>query len=105
MSDTMTAYICSAPERTLYNRIDEHLYIPEPYLPIDVVVSPTRGKAKQLFWKKYGWDVEFTEVRTRKLRDGEEGPARLVEYGDPRYEALWAAYEHLLFEEEEDADK
>lgn len=93
--ELMTAFMCETDLVTSYRYVyaDYTPQAAQEYKPIDVVIAPTRDKAKRLFYNKYSWDIEFTDIRTTKLSEGEEGPARIVGYRDPRYDDLWALYE------------
>ena len=99
MSAVVNAYMCTGPECGTYGYGYEP---PEPFLPMDIVVAQTRGIAKALFSKKYAkHDVEFTDVRTKKMPIKVEGPEGVVEEDDPRRHYLWFAYSYF-FEEPED---
>lgn len=93
----MTAYMCEADEvcdsRGVWHDPPE---APEWFKPMDVVIAASRGSAKTLFYNKYSWHIEFTDIRAAKLSAGEQGPARIVEAEDPRHDPLWAAYEAKL---------
>jgi len=88
----MDAYMCIGPEYQDYYMINGELAVPEWVKPIDVVIAPTRGKAKYLFHLRHKNDFEFTEIQTYKIASGEIGPARVLESKDPTAMKLWGIY-------------